>query len=84
MTNDAAALAKFVVSIIVTVGFVACVFVLMAAKVELSGGAEKAFLILTGSLSTSFGLVVNYWLGSSAGSAAKTELLAAIANGAPR
>jgi len=73
-------LAKLAVSIAVTIGFVSCILVLMLVKIDFSSGAEKAFLILIGILATSFGQVVNYWLGSSAGSAAKSDQLAAIAS----
>lgn len=80
-------LAKLAVSVIITIGFIACIFVLMFAKIELSSGAEKAFLILVGALAMSFGQVSNYWLGSSAGSATKSDQIAAMvanSNGTPR
>lgn len=38
--------------------------------------AREPLLILVGSLSAAFGAVVNYWFGSSSGSAHKNELLA--------
>lgn len=38
--------------------------------------AREPLLILVGSLSAAFGAVVNYWFGSSSGSAHKSELLA--------
>lgn len=86
MTNNAATLAKVSVSVIVALGFIACIIVLMIVDIDLKPAAEKAFLILVGILATSFGQVVCYWLGSSAGSAAKSEQLAALAanNGTPR
>lgn len=38
--------------------------------------AREPLLILVGSLGAAFGAVVNYWFGSSAGSAYKSDLLA--------
>lgn len=38
--------------------------------------AREPLLILVGSLGAAFGAVVNYWFGSSSGSAHKSELLA--------
>lgn len=40
-------------------------------------GAETILNVMLGSLGTMTAAVVNYWLGSSAGSARKTDLLAA-------
>lgn len=44
--------------------------------VEPPPGAREPLLLLTGSLSSAFGLVVGYWFASSAGSAQKSELMA--------
>jgi len=71
--------AKVAVAFVVTAAFIACLVLLMTAKVNLSEAAEKAFLILVGVLATSLTTIVNYYFGSSAGSAAKSEQLAAIA-----
>lgn len=48
--------------------------------VEPKPGAKEPLLLLIGSLSAAFGAVVNWWFGSSSGSARKDEL---IANSAP-
>lgn len=45
-------------------------------KVEPPARAMEPLLILVGSLAAAFGAVVNFWFGSSAGSARKDELLA--------
>lgn len=39
-------------------------------------GAKEPLLILVGSLAAAFGGVVNFWFGSTSGSARKDELLA--------
>ena len=44
--------------------------------VEPKAGAKEPLLLLIGSLSAAFGGVVNFWFGSSSGSAHKDELLA--------
>jgi hypothetical protein len=45
-------------------------------RLEPPPGAREPLLILIGALSAAFGAVVSYWFGSSAGSAAKNDLLA--------
>lgn len=45
-------------------------------RFEPPSGAREALLIFAGSLASAFGAVVNYWFGSSSGSARKDELLA--------
>lgn len=52
---------------------------------EVPAGAKDAALLLLGALSTSFGAIVQYYFGSSSGSAAKSETLATIVktNAAP-
>lgn len=45
-------------------------------RVEPPPGAREPLLILIGSLAAAFGAVVNYWFGSSSGSAHKSDLLA--------
>lgn len=44
--------------------------------VEPPMGGREALLILIGSLGAAFGAVINYWFGSSSGSARKDELMA--------
>lgn len=46
-------------------------------KSDVSQSMRDALLIMVGALGSAFGAVVNYYFGSSSGSAAKTELLSA-------
>jgi glycerol uptake facilitator-like aquaporin len=59
---------------VLTVGFFACIW--MVTKTEVSSSMRDAMLILIGSLGAAFGAVVNYYFGSSSGSAQKNQLLA--------
>lgn len=68
-----------IVSVLVTTGFIGCVFGLMFVKIDFSQTSGQAYLILTGVLSQSFAQVTGYWLGSSAGSADKSAQIAALA-----
>lgn len=68
-----------VISVLVTVGFIGCVFALMILKIDFSNTSGQAFLILTGVLSQAFAQVTGYWLGSSAGSVDKSAQIAALA-----
>jgi hypothetical protein len=59
---------------------ICCMFVAVIValfKIEPPARAMEPLLILVGSLAAAFGAVVNYWFGSSSGSARKDELLAA-------
>lgn len=60
------------VAIAVTIGF----FAMLCLIVEMDREPNQAALILLGSLGTAFGVVVNYYLGSSLGSTRKTDFLA--------
>lgn len=71
-----------VISVLVTGGFIGCVFSLMLVKVNFSETSGQAFLILTGILSQAFAQVTGYWLGSSASSADKSSQIAALAGAA--
>lgn len=58
---------------------ICCMFVAVIValfKVEPPARATEPLLILVGSLAAAFGAVVNYWFGSSSGSAEKSRLLA--------
>lgn len=64
--------ATSIVSCIVTVGFFVMLYlVISGGKAELG----DAGLMLLGTLATGFGAVINYYLGSSIGSAAKDKIL---------
>lgn len=64
-----------IVSVIVILGFFFTLYVTMTKP--LPAGAETIINMLTGVLAAGFGSVIAYWIGSSAGSAIKTEHLAA-------
>ena len=65
-----------VVSLAVTLGFIA-----ILATMTLHALPDSAVVnVLVGTLATAFGSVVNYWLGSSAGSQVKTQHLASLAH----
>ena len=63
-----------VLAILITLGFFAVLAAMLFNIWQPSD--NQALLILLGSLGTSWGAVVNYYFGSSAGSARKDELLA--------
>lgn len=65
-----------VVSVSVTLGFVG----ILAAMTLRTLPDSAVVNVLVGTLATAFGSVVNYWLGSSAGSRTKTDQLAALAH----
>lgn len=69
-----------IVSVLVIVGFISAVGALMTLNIDFSATSGQAFLVLMGVLSQAFATVVAYWLGSSAGSAAKNATIAALAN----
>lgn len=69
--------APVVVSVIILLGFSA--FSLLAMKPELAGVRSEVVLFLLGAWSGFAGAVVQYWLGSSSGSADKSNQLAALA-----
>jgi len=58
----------------ITVGFFGILYGMMIGKLTLS--ENQALLIMLGSLGTAWGSVISYYFGSTAGSAAKSELLA--------
>ena len=63
-----------VVSVLVLLSFGAAV--LIALTTALPAGSETVITLVIGALTTQAGAVTNFWLGSSAGSATKTQLLA--------
>ncbi len=68
---------QFIVSAIVTVGFISILTLLLYS--DLPTSVEKPFMILVGVLASAFGAVINYWLGSSSSSAAKSAVIEEIA-----
>ena len=59
-------------SILITFGFFGVITALMT--LEMQQGGHEVLLVLVGALGASFGAVVNYYFGSSSGSAAKTAM----------
>jgi len=62
-----------VVSVLAIVVFAGFVFLLFAKVVP--EGMKEALLLLGGSAATGYGMVLSYWLGSSAGSAQKNAAI---------
>ena len=63
-----------VLAVLITLGFFGVLIGMMTDM--LKAGENQALLIMLGALGAAWGAVVNYFFGSSAGSQAKTELLA--------
>ncbi len=61
------------IAFIVILGFFGAIWFVTRGGVDAS--MRDALLILIGALGAAFGAVVNYYFGSSSGSASKTELL---------
>lgn len=59
-------------AILITLGFFGVITALMT--LELQQGGHEVLLVLVGALGAAFGAVINYYFGSSSGSAAKTAL----------
>jgi hypothetical protein len=64
-----------VLAILITIGFFGVLGGMLSGQLQASGNNE-ALLILLGALGAAWGAVVNFYFGSSAGSAAKNEMLA--------
>lgn len=63
-----------VLSIAVTVGYFGILIGMMSGSFK--AGDSQALLLMLGSLSTGWGVVMSFWFGSTSGSAEKTRLLA--------
>ena len=68
-----------IISLIITVGFFAMLYLVI--RQEIPESSQTLANIMLGSLGTSFTAVVGYWVGSSAGSAQKTNALEKLARG---
>lgn len=68
-----------IISSIITIGFFAMLYLVI--RQEIPENSQTLANIMLGSLGTSFTAVVGYWVGSSAGSAQKTNALEKIARG---
>lgn len=73
-----------VVSVLITIGFLGALGALMFFKMNFTETAGQAMLLLIGSLATMQTQVVNYWLGSSSGSADKSAQIAVMASTAAK
>ena len=62
------------IAFLILVGFFAAIWLAMTREVTAS--MRDALLILIGSLGAAFGAIVNYYFGSSSGSAQENQLLA--------
>lgn len=60
--------------IVITAGFFGVLWLLMT--LEGHGNMRDALLIMVGALGAAFGAIVNYYFGSSSGSAEKNRLIA--------
>ena len=65
-----------VVSVLAVCVFAGFIYLLFAKS--LPDGMKDALMLMAGSAAAGFGSVLNYWLGSSAGSAQKTSLMEAM------
>ena len=70
-------LGAVIISIVVLIGF--CGISFLAMKPELAGVDKSVTLFLLGAWSGFAGSVITFWIGSSAGSAVKTDQIAAMA-----
>ncbi len=61
-------------SIFITGGYFTILIGMMLGKLQAND--SQALLIMLGSLGTAFGMVMSFWFGTTAGSSAKTEMLA--------
>lgn len=66
---------RVLVSIIVVAGFIGILILVLTTKLQGTATSE-VLLVMLGALAAAFGQVVSYWVGSSAGSAAKDAALA--------
>lgn len=66
-----------IISLVLVVGFFLAFTLLLLGKPQSDPGTAAMLNILVGSLAAGFASTVGYWLGSSAGSARKDDLLAA-------
>lgn len=69
-------LISIIISTIVTLGFFGVTALYVLNPEAFTGAAEKQLTLITGALIGSFGQVVAWAIGSTVGSARKTELLA--------
>lgn len=66
-----------VISVVIVIGFFSVMTLLFIVRTDFAPSTVTLLNVLFGALIPAFGQVCNYWLGSSAGSANKDQLLAA-------
>lgn len=66
-----------VISVVIVIGFFSVMTLLFIVKSDFPPATVTLLNVLFGALIPAFGQVCNYWLGSSAGSASKDQLIAA-------
>lgn len=69
---------KVLVSLVVVVGFIGITVLYLTTKLQ-GGGTPEILSILLGALATNFTAVVGYWIGSSASSSSKDDLVRDVA-----
>lgn len=79
--NERRQIGQVLVSLIVVAGFVSVLLLLILRPINLTDNMFNLLLVLTGSLAAKFCDVVQYYIGSSAGSREKDQTLKAIATG---
>ena len=72
-----------IVSVIITAGYFTVIYQLFLVSTDMPEKVFQLMNILFGGLTISFGQVCNYWLGSSAGSKRKDEIVAMREGGRP-
>jgi len=65
---------RVLVSVIVVAGFIGILVLVLTTKLQGTATSE-VLLVMLGALAAAFGQVVSFWVGSSAGSAAKDQTL---------
>lgn len=68
-----------IVSVVATIGFFFALGILILSKGELDANRSAMLNMLVGSLGAGYGVVLQFWLGSSHGSADKGQVIAALA-----
>jgi len=68
---------QIILSIVITFGFFTALFIVLSGLSKALMGSDQVGFLLLGALTTAFTQVLNFWFGSTQGSQAKTNLLAA-------
>lgn len=71
-----------VVSIIVTVGFFACLFMLFFVRAEMPQSVFNLLTVMLGVLAAGFGAVIQFWIGSSESSRRNADAIREVARSA--